>query len=72
MPKSGTPLGPVRILLVEDSELDAELLIEQLHEAGLDADFVRVDAADDLRTALAGAPFDLVLSDMELPGFSGY
>jgi signal transduction histidine kinase len=72
VPKSGTPLGPVRILLVEDSELDAELLIEQLHEAGLDAAFVRVDAADDLRMALAGAPFDLVLSDMELPGFSGY
>jgi signal transduction histidine kinase len=72
VPQSGTPLGPVRILLVEDSELDAELLMEQLHEAGLDAEFVRVDAAEDLRTALAGAPFDLVLSDMELPGFSGY
>jgi len=72
MPRSGTPLGHVRILLVEDSELDAELLIEQLQEAGLDAEFVRVDSADDLRAALAGAPFDLVLSDMELPGFSGY
>ena len=34
MPHSGAPLGRVRILLVEDSELDAELLIEQLLEAG--------------------------------------
>ena len=32
MPHSGTPLGRVRLLLVEDSELDAELLIEQLLE----------------------------------------
>ncbi|MBD9467491.1 ATP-binding protein [Pseudoxanthomonas sp. PXM01] len=72
MPHSGTPLGRVHILLVEDSELDAELLIEQLLEAGLDAEFVRVDGADDMRAALAGKTFDLVLSDMDLPGFSGY
>ncbi|HEV7269058.1 hybrid sensor histidine kinase/response regulator [Pseudoxanthomonas sp.] len=72
MPHSGSPLGRVRLLLVEDSELDAELLVEQLLEAGLDAEFLRVDSADDMRAALAGDPFDLVLSDMELPGFSGY
>jgi signal transduction histidine kinase len=72
VPHSGTPLGHIRILLVEDSELDAELLIEQLQEGGLDAEFVRVDGADDMRAALAGEPFDLVLSDMDLPGFSGY
>jgi len=72
VPQSGTPLGPVRILLVEDSALDAELLVEQLQDAGLAGEFIRVDGADDMRTALAGAPFDLVLSDMELPGFSGY
>ncbi|MBD9481029.1 ATP-binding protein [Pseudoxanthomonas sp. PXM02] len=72
MPKTGVPLGHIRILLVEDSALDAELLIEQLQDAGLDAEFVRVDGADDLRAALAGEPFDLVLSDMDLPGFSGY
>ena len=72
MPHSGSPLGRVRLLLVEDSELDAELLIEQLLEAGMEAEFLRVDGADDMRAALAGPPFDLVLSDMELPGFSGY
>jgi signal transduction histidine kinase len=72
VPKSGTPLGRIRILLVEDSELDAELLIEQLQESGLDAEFVRVDGADEMRAALDGDPFDLVLSDMDLPGFSGY
>ncbi len=71
MPLSGTPLGHVRILLVEDSEPDAELLIEQLRDAGLDAEFVRVDDADGMRRALEGGAFDLVLSDMDLPGFSG-
>lgn len=72
MPQTGSPLGRVRILLVEDSELDAELLVEQLLDAGLDAEFLRVDGADEMRAALSGDPFDLVLSDMELPGFSGY
>ena len=72
MPRTGTPLGRVRILLVEDSELDAELLVEQLQESGLDAEFVRVDDAPSMAAALAGEPFDLVVSDMELPGFSGY
>ena len=72
MPQSGSPLGRVRLLLVEDSELDAELLMEQLLDAGLDAEFVRVDGADEMHVALAGDRFDLVLSDMELPGFSGY
>ena len=51
MPRTGTPLGRVRILLVEDSELDAELLVEQLQEAGLDAEFQRVDDAASMTAA---------------------
>lgn len=72
MPNMGTPLGPLRILLVEDSPEDAELLCDQIQDAGLEARFERVDSEQDLLDALAqGAP-DIVLSDLSMPGFSGY
>jgi len=72
MPQSGEPLGPVAILMVEDSAEDAELLSEQLLDAGLEASFVRVESAYALRAMLTERAFDLVLSDLAMPGFSGH
>lgn len=72
MPNKGVPLGPLRILLVEDSPEDAELLCDQLLESGLEAGFQRVDNEQDLRAVLAGPAPDIVLSDLSMPGFSGY
>ena len=72
MPLSGPSLGPLRILLVEDSAEDAELVADQLLESGLDATFERVDTADALRRALREFAPHIVLSDVTMPGFSGY
>ncbi len=72
MPNKGTPLGPLRILLVEDSPEDAELVVDQLLEAGLEIEFVRVDNEPAMRDALAEWMPDIVLSDLSMPGFSGY
>jgi PAS domain S-box-containing protein len=62
---------PLRALLVEDSRLDVELLQVQLERAcpGVQLEVVREEAhfVDTLR---AGG-WDLVLSDYELPGFTG-
>ena len=71
MPHSAAPLGPVRILHVEDSELDAELISMQLQEAGLEAEFLRVDSPAAMEQAMAEFQPDLVLSDLSMPGFSG-
>ena len=59
------------ILLVEDSPDDAELLRQTLHQAGLAPTLHRVDSAYGLTDALARGPWDLVISDYNLPGFSG-
>ncbi|MCL7715038.1 hybrid sensor histidine kinase/response regulator [Stenotrophomonas mori] len=72
MPNKGTPLGPLRILLVEDSAEDAELLCDQVLDAGLEAGFERVDNEEAMRALLARWTPDIVLSDLSMPGFSGY
>lgn len=64
--------GPaLNALLVEDSRLDAELLAVQLERAwpGVRLEVVREESA--FAEALAAGGWDVVLSDYELPGFSG-
>ncbi|WP_369943044.1 response regulator [Xanthomonas medicagonis] len=72
MPTTGPKLGPIRILMVEDSPEDAELLSDQLLESGLEATFQRVESEDALRAALRDFAPDVVLSDLSMPGFSGH
>lgn len=57
----------LRVLLVEDSAYDAELIETELRGAGYDLEHERVDAAGALRTAL-GQPRDIILCDYRLPG----
>ncbi|MNM37582.1 Wide host range VirA protein [compost metagenome] len=72
MPNRDTTLGPLRILLVEDSPEDAELIADQLLESGLQASFECVDNEACMYRALSGQMPDIVLSDLSMPGFSGY
>ncbi|MBA2723104.1 MAG: response regulator [Methylibium sp.] len=67
---STAPLMRLRVLHLEDSELDHQLTLAHLQRGGLDADAVRVESEADYRAALA-EPWDVVLSDYNLPGFSG-
>jgi two-component system cell cycle sensor histidine kinase/response regulator CckA len=60
----------LRALLIEDSELDAELLLIELKRAGYQVTSRRVDSAATLRQALE-QDWDIVLSDYSLPGFGG-
>jgi PAS domain S-box-containing protein len=62
---------PVRILHLEDSALDAELVQAFLLGDGLDCDVVRVWAREEFERALTLDRFDLILADHQLPGFDG-
>jgi len=62
---------PLKILIVEDSKDDAELLLHALRHAGYDPAFALVRDAAGLRARLASGPWDLVISDYILPGFGG-
>jgi signal transduction histidine kinase/DNA-binding response OmpR family regulator len=62
---------PLRLLIVEDSPDDAELLVRQLTRAGYDVNYERVDTPNFMRELLAKQTWDLVLSDYNMPRFSG-
>jgi len=64
------PLRPLRVLVVEDSEADYELLLYTLKRARYDVQARRVDDERSMREALADGLWDVVISDHRLPTFS--
>ena len=61
----------VRLLLVEDVEDDALLLVRELRKGGIDPDYARVETAEELKAALENGPWDAVFADYNLPAFTG-
>lgn len=61
---------PLRVMVVEDSLVDAELLAHALERGGFGLTWVRVDTAEDMRLALEKQPWDLILCDHAMPRFS--
>lgn len=61
-----------RILIVEDDPLDAELMVEQMRQEGLGFRHEVVANAQAFCDRLECFQPDVVLSDLALPGFSGY
>ncbi len=61
----------LRILHLEDSDADAELVRESLAEDGLDGEVVRATDGASFEAALARGPWDLVLADFNVPRLDG-
>src|ERR687893_3272474 len=61
---------PLKILLVEDSEDDALLLLRELRRGGYEPAWKRVDTAEAMEAALDERGWDLVVSDHFMPTFS--
>ena len=64
-------IGPLRVLLLEDSVADAELTLRALSGAGLPIETLRVDSPADYLHALKTFAPHLILSDFSLPTFDG-
>jgi len=60
-----------RILLLEDSALDAELMGEHLRRAEIEHRFDRVWTRADFAEALERQSYDLIIADYVLPSFDG-
>jgi signal transduction histidine kinase len=59
-----------RVLIVEDSKTQAEIILYYLDEEGYEA--VWVDSPASAFKALSQSPFDLILTDIIMPGMDGY
>ena len=60
----------LRILIVEDNQTDADLMVMALKRAGYEPDWHRVDTEEAYLKAL-DSELDLILSDLEMPVFHG-
>jgi PAS domain S-box-containing protein len=60
----------LRVLIVEDSEFDAQMMVSVLRKGGFDVVFERVESAQALRDALSAGPWDIILADYNLPDFN--
>lgn len=61
----------IRILLVEDSRDDAELLLLELRRKGYEPISERIETAEAMRESLGRRKWDVVISDFIIPGFGG-
>jgi PAS domain S-box-containing protein len=61
----------LNLLLVEDSEDDAELMLIELRRGGYQPTYLRVENSEDMWAALKGRDWDLIISDYVMPQFSG-
>ena len=61
---------PLQVLILEDSADDAQLLLLQLEQDGIEVEWQRVETEAAFRAALDSQP-DLILADYSLPSYSG-
>ncbi len=62
--------NPLRVLIVEDSEDDALLVIGELKRGGYNSTFKRVETAEAMTAAIEKQAWDIIILDYNLPHFS--
>lgn len=60
---------PLAVLMVEDSEDDARLILRHLKRSGFDLTWKRVQTEGELREQLVDRDWDVIISDYRLPQF---
>jgi two-component sensor histidine kinase/DNA-binding response OmpR family regulator len=65
-----TEFKPLRVLMIEDSKDDMELILWNIQKEGFEPSYKRVETEESLREAL-NQEWDIVLSDQNLPLFDG-
>ncbi len=63
--------APLRVLIIEDSDDDAKMVLRELKRARYEVDFERVASADALKSLIASRKWDLFICDFSMPKFSG-
>lgn len=64
--------GRLRVLLVEDSEDDAFLLLRELKKGGIEPYYQLVSSEESMENALRRGVWDIVITDHNMPGFTSF
>ena len=62
--------GAIRVLMIEDAEVDALLNVRELERGGYEPHWQRVETAEEMAAALRDREWDVILADYRLPRFS--
>ncbi len=62
---------PLRVLIIEDSEDDAKLIVRELNSGGYAVKYQRVDSRDAICRGCDSEVWDLIISDYSMPQLSG-
>ena len=62
--------APLRVLIIDDSERDALLLVRALRKEGLELYSERVDTAEAMERSLLAGQWDVAISDCHMPDFT--
>lgn len=62
---------PLKVMLIEDCEYDALLLLDTLRQGGYLPDYILIDTSEAMEQALLQTDWDIILSDYAMPQFSG-
>ena len=70
-PVKNIKAGRLRVLIIEDFENDAEMLLIELRRSRWEIAHKRVDSPGEMSAALDAQPWDLIIADYSMPNFSG-
>src|SRR5690625_6942372 len=61
----------LNLLIIEDSEYDAELMVHLLRKHDIELEYDLISSAREMKEKLSQQVYDMVISDLNLPAFSG-
>ncbi len=65
-------IKPLKVLIVEDNEDDAVMLVRALKRGSFEPIYTRVDNAEDLRAALSGSSWEIIICDHAMPQLDSF
>jgi len=63
---------PLRVLSIEDSEDDTQLIMHELRRGGYEMTYERVETSEAMEAAINRQKWDVILSDHSMPHFSSF
>ena len=65
-------MSTLHVLIIEDSKIDADWVLQHLTKAGYTIHHERIETADEMKAALEMLRWDIIIADFKLPQFNAF